>query len=442
LDVSVLPLSLPANCPSGPNYLYVSNGGISGGPSSGSPDYQPNGNPNGPGITAVSQNDPDQPTSATVSLTGLKEDPRTAGNGVVLDFHLLQDDGSTLRQPLPAPNGITGTVVLGSVTLVSPNDWQATVTVPVPAAVRTTPGAWRVRALQAGGTNKWTPDSAVGTLTVGVASSPGCPVPSTGDFGLLDSPRSDGGSSQQQRFRNFALGLDHGLVAVAAPTTDLACSADRSPYPDGILDDNVPARGDESCIDVKPGESASLPTDGLVDGRGGESGRLEGSPPVSAGSPAGSACTVAGDSDLQWTSRSGKDLVDTVLSCYLARDRTLADVAAGRPDSLTADIVEDPRFFFVPVTATSVRPPNSGAGDKFWPIKTFRGAFLTNESVAGDATCLGSSDCNGLLFNNGGQQLKAVQAFTFPLSALPSTVDQPGNGGDYYGGTKDFLLVK
>ena len=327
-------------------------------------------------------------------------------------------------------------------TLASPNDWHATVTVLVPAGVRGTPGSWKVRALQAGGTNKWTLEPAVGTLTVGVASSPGCPVPSTGDFGLLDSPRSDGGSTQQQRFRNFARGLDHGLVAVAAPSTDAPCSADGSPYPDGILDDNTPARGDESCVDVKPGESAALPTDGLIDGRGGEPGRLEGSPPVSPGSPAGSACTVAGDPDLQWTSRSGKDLVDTVLSCYLVTGRTLTDVAAGTPDSLTADIAGDPRFFFVPVTDTSVRPPNSGSGAKFWPIKNFRGAFVTNESAVGNATCLGSSDCNGLLFNNGGQQLKALLAFTFPLSALPSTVDQPGNGGDYYGGTKDFLLIK
>lgn len=447
LDVSILPLSLPANCPSGPNYLYVDNGGVAGGPSAGSdPVYSPGGDNNGPHVASVTPNDPDLPTSIVVVADELKDDPSGAGQGVGFDFHLLMADGTTVRQPGPPPATVAGLLVAGTVAKVG-GKWQATFTVTLPSGVRTTPGSWKVRALQAS-FSKWTPDDAVGTLVVGLPSSPGCPNPSNGDFGLLNSPRSDGGSTQQKRFRNFARGIDHGLLQVASTTPDVPCSSDGNPYADGILDDNTPARGDESCIDVKPGESASLPTDGLIDGRGGEPGRFVGTPSVTPGANPGDKCRVAGDSDLRWQSKSGKNLVDTVLSCYLAPGKSLLDVANGTVGSLTAAIADDPRFFFIPVTDTTTRPKNSVGGAQFWPIKTFRGAFATNEQVSnvadkgGNATCAGLTDCNGLLFNNGGTQLKAVQAFTFPLSALPAQVDQPGNGGDFYGGTKDFLLIK
>ncbi len=443
LQVSVLPLSLPSNCPAGPNYLYVNNGNVvTGSDSTGTPAYSPGGNNNGPHIGALTPNNSALPTSVTTTVTNLTDDPSLVGKGVVFDFHLLKFDGTTVRQPGPAPSGIAGTVVPGTVVKIANNDWQAQFSVGVPTTVATTPGSWKVRGLQAGGADKWTPDSAVGTLTIGVPTATGCPDPSTGDFGLLNSPRSDGGSTSLQRFRNFARGIDHALAAVLSPTTDVPCAFDGSPYADGILDDNVPARGDESCIDVKPGEAVSLPTDGLIDGRNGEPGRLQGTPGVTPGTSPGDKCTVSGDPDLRWRSKSGQNLVDTVLSCYLAPGRTLLDVAAGTPDSLTANIASDPRFFYIPVTDTTTRPKNSVGGAKFWPISAFRGAFATNENMAGDATCIGFSDCNGLLFNNGGTQLEAVQAFTFPLSALPTTVDQPGNGGDYYGGTKDFLLVE
>lgn len=444
LDVSVLPLSLPSNCPSGPNYLYVDNGGVSG-VSSGdvAPAYSPSGNTNGPQLTSLTANDPDLPTKIRVVATNLREDPRASGMGVIFDFHLLTDSG-TLRAPGPAPSGISGVAVAAG--QLGRNNWQATFDVDLPSVVTTTPGSWKVRGLQAGGANKWTPDDAVRTLVVGLPSIAGCPNPSTGDFGLLNSPRADGGSQAQQRFRNFARGIDHNLMTVADTRSNTPCVADRDPYADGILDDNTPARGDESCIDVKPGESASLPTDGIVDGRGGEPGRFVGTPSVSSGT--GSRCRVAGDDDLRWTSKSGKALVNTVLSCYLSSGSSLADVAAGVPGSLTADIATDPRFFYIPVTDTTYRPPNAAQGAQYWPVKSFRGAFATNERLTdvddagGGATCNSFSDCNGLYFNTGGTQLKAIQAFTFPLSALPKQVDQPGNGGDYYGGTKDFLLVE
>lgn len=439
LDVSVLPLSLPSNCPSGPNYLYVDNGGVSGGPSEAGPAYTPVGGNNGPHIASVTPNIADFPTSITVVANNLKDDP--TASAVIFDFHLLRTDGTTTRQPTPSPAGIVGVVTPGTVSQLSSNNWQATFIVAVPSAVTATPGSWRVRGLQAAGFNKWTPDDSVGTVTIGFPSTPGCPNPTSGDFGLLNSPRSDGGSAQQQRFRNFAQGIDHNLMQVAAPTTDVPCASDGNPYVDGFLDD-APPRDDASCIDVKPGETDSLPTDGIVDGRGGEPGRFAGSPPVSPGSHPGANCTVAGDSDLSWQSKSGKTLVDTVLSCYLASGKSLSDVLAGTPDSLTANIADDPRFFYVPVTDTTIRPPNSSGGAQFWPIKSFRGAFATNEKTAGDATCASLTDCNGLIFNNGGTQLKAIQAFSFPLSALPSQVDQPGNGGDFHGGTKDFLLIQ
>lgn len=439
LDVSVLPFSLPSNCPSGPNYLYVDNGGSVGGPSAGSePDYDPDGNTNGPHVTGVVADDPRTPTSMAVAVNRLEKNPAGAGNDVSFDFHLLDADGTTTRSPAAPVPGQPATSVAGA-TRAGPRNWQATFQVVVPATVLAAPGSWRVRAYQASGTAKWTPDSAVGTLIVGLPSVPGCPDPSTGDFGLLSSPRSDGGSAQQQRFRNFARGLDHPLFEVTNPTVDIACASDGLPYPDGILDDNLPASRTESCVDVKPGETAALPTDGLIDGRGGEPGRLVGSP----GPTSDDDCVVDGDDDLSWTTKSGKTIVNTVLSCYLEPGASLSDVRTGTPDSLVASVADDPRFFFVPVIDTTARPRNSSGGAQFWPVKAFRGAFVTDEQDGGDATCLGDENCNGLVFNNGATQLKAIQAFTFPLRALPREVAQPGNGGDYYeGGTKDFLLVE
>ncbi|MGH8971218.1 MAG: hypothetical protein ACRDV1_14865, partial [Actinomycetes bacterium] len=77
-----------------------------------------------------------------------------------------------------------------------------------------------------------------------------------------------------------------------------------------------------------------------------------------------------------------------------------------------------------------------------WPIKEFRGAFITNEDGGGDATCVSDNDCNGLTFNGGDNKIRTIQAFTFPLSALPEFVDQPGNGTAFIGGSKDLLLVE
>lgn len=439
LDVSVLPLSLPSNCPSGPNYLYVDNGGVSGGPSGGaSPAYSPPGsNNNAPVIVdvtpgTISQSSP--PTSVNVTVTDLKFAP-SASNPVVFDWHLLRANGTTARSPSPSPLSFPGNLVAGSVSAVG-SQFRAVFSVPFGTTVTTTQGSWKVRAMQTGSgvTDKWTDDPGVGTLIVGLPSISSCPNPSTGDFGLLDSPRSDGGSTDRQRFRNFAEGLDHPMWPVSSPSPDQPCLSDRSPYPDGILDDNTPARGDESCINVLSGGSNSLPTDGLIDGQGGEKGRLEVAAPFG---PSGS-CRVSSRPTLEWTSNSGKRLINTVLSCYLEPGRTLADVSAGRKDSLKQSIADDKRFFYVPVTDTTLRPQNG-----FWPIKSFRGAFITNERAGGDADCAGQTDCNGLLFNNGGMQLKAIQAFTFPLSALPELVAQPGNGGEYYsGGPKDLLLIE
>lgn len=439
LDVSVLPLSLPSNCPSGPNYLYVDNGGVSGGPSgAASPAYSPPGsNNNAPVIVdvdpgTISQSSP--PTSVDVTVTDLKFAP-SASNPVVFDWHLLRADGTTVRSPAFSPLTFPGNLVAGSVTAVG-STFRAVFSVPFGTTVTTTQGSWKVRAMQTGSgvTDKWTDDPGVGTLIVGLPSISSCPTPSTGDFGLLDSPRSDGGSTNQKRFRNFAIGLDHPLWPVASTTPDRPCESDGNPYADGILDDNTPPLGSESCVDVLNGASVDLPTDGLIDGQGGEPGRLVGSPQVSTSGN----CRVSGDSDMRWTSRSGERLVNTALSCYLEPGRSLADVSAGTKDSLTQSIADDPRFFYVPVIDTTTRPPNG-----FWPIKTFRGAFITNERVGGDADCLGITDCNGLLFNNSGSKLKAIQAFTFPLSALPDLVAQPGNGGEYYsGGPKDLLLTE
>jgi hypothetical protein len=108
---------------------------------------------------------------------------------------------------------------------------------------------------------------------------------------------------------------------------------------------------------------------------------------------------------------------------------------------LTNAILSDPRFFVIPTTETTFHPSNE-SGPQYWPIKGFRGAFLTNETASGNATCDNDegNKCNGLVFN--GSELASVQVFTFSLKTLQDSPDHPGNGKAYIGGPKDLLLVQ
>jgi hypothetical protein len=441
--LSVLPFSLPDSCGLGSQTIYAKSGVNP--PPSGTINYQPPGRQQGPYVTFVDPDSVQMPaflTTINVSLSRLRADPGPptgpppappppAAPAVQFDFHVLQADGTTLRVP-----AVDGTWVPGSTTpnVANPAWFDATFTVPLPATVATTPGDWKIRARQrAPGSNRYTRDSKVGPFTVLAPVLTSC-VPTADPSGLITSPRAAGGSATTMLVQNFKLGIDHDLFPVVDPVTDKPCDADGVPYADGRLDDAAPTDG-ATCVDVHT-NSIAAPTDGLIGS--GQPGRLVGTPTVTTSGN----CAVANDDDLQWT-KNGHALVDTALSCYLSPTRSLVNVKSGVAGSLTQAILNDPRFFVMPRTDTTFYPSNSSgpsAGPQFWPITDLVGAFLTNETVAGgDASCAGSDDCNGLVFN--GSSLTKVQAFTFPLSALSAATD-PANGRAYIGGPRDTLLVE
>ena len=139
-------------------------------------------------------------------------------------------------------------------------------------------------------------------------------------------------------------------------------------------------------------------------------------------------------------------VANTVLSCYLAEGKELADVLdPDQEGTLRPEVFQDPRFFFVPLLHGEQRPGVAGS----YAVSGFRGAFLTTETVDAEdstvspAACTGTS-CNGIRFGTGPDSGKVVEltAFVFPVSALPTEIVQPGNGSTYVAGTKDLVLVE
>jgi hypothetical protein len=434
-NLDVLPFSLPFSCGLGSQTIYDESGVTP--PPSGTANFQPPGNRRGPWVTLVDQPSEQLPvlvTSINVSLSRLRADPSQPGPPAA---PLVQFD-FTLGGAPPVP-AVDGSWDGGPVTPSAGNPawFDATFIVPLPPTVQTTPGDWKVRAMQqAPGSNWYTRDSRVGTFTVKPEVLTSC-IPTADPSGLFTSPRAGGGSPGTNLTDNVKQGIDHDLFPVVNPDIDIPCDADGTPFVDARLDDSSPTNG-ATCINVRT-SSVATPTDGLI-GSGTQDGRLVETPTVTTSGN----CAVANDDDLQWT-KNGRALVDTALSCYLNPTRSLANVKNGVAGSLTPAILNDPRFFVMPRTDTTFYPSNvSGAsgGPQYWPIKDLVGAFITNETVAGgDASCDDNegNECNGLVFN--GSNLDKVQAFTFPLSALSAASD-PANGRAYIGGPRDTLLVE
>ena len=264
-----------------------------------------------------------------------------------------------------------------------------------------------------------------------------CGSSATGNFGYLDSPRAGlkGNAAFEQ---NLAVGLDHAITSFANGAV----------LPPGKCSEGVDgARLDTSSVRVPPANCVDVKTGNITSGIGSlitgygsgsdrQKGRLTGisEPPRDAGGAA--RCTEpgvgpGGESDFRWTvPKKGKDSIsvtNTTLSCYVQGGLSgLPGLATKTPPVgvVDASILNDPRFFFVPVLAPSGRSQN---GD--WPVIGFRAAFITSESVSGgvgqSASCAPST-CNGLVFGSGGN-LDSVGVFVFEERAIKGS--SPGGGG-------------
>ena len=225
------------------------------------------------------------------------------------------------------------------------------------------------------------------------------------------------------------------------PPVNTDCATNGNPVTSVRSTENPPTDG-ANCLAIESGGNRGPITSGLIEGAVGEPGRLSTTTipvvPPGCNEPAGGGDATNGD--FQWTTPANPVTVrvwNTQLSCYLIGGGPLSSLQTC-DGCLDARIIQDPRYFLVPVLNTSDRP----SGSNQWPIREFRAAFITNEVSGAPATCATSLKCNGLEFNTGGQSLFAVQVFVFPLTALPDEVPITGDGGTYTGvGPKDFLLV-
>jgi hypothetical protein len=403
-------------------------------------------------------------------VTNLGVDPTTATSAVSFDFHTNPTDasGTTVRVPtLASPvTGVPGTLVAGSVSS-SGGSWQGTFRVTLPAQMQSPLGIWLVRAAQLSASNpnnRWTNDANAANLGEVFVDGDfyvggGCDNPSQGNFGLTRHERSD--SSGNELDVNIAKGLDHTLTAfppgvLPAPGNPATtCPTDGSPT--GALLDRTPGNGEgvdgANCIYIETGNVAGPITRGLITGTtggGAAPGRLARSAPWSAPAGAPTSCDdklASGSPTGLWrTPTTGSvTIINSMLSCYLTRDSTLAQVMAGTPGTLSEDIYSDPRFFFVPVLNGSERPQSAA---NYYAIQRFVGGFITNETASAKATCgtgRKGNSCNGIEI--GSRQVMSLTVFIFPVTALPPVTGQPVQEGpdgfeDFITGTKEVVLYE
>lgn len=442
----IMPVFLPASCNFGANYVITDSPSAGNAPSD-RPRYEPpgaNGMRQAPVVDSVTSSvvSGGLVQQVTITLSNLAAPP-TLGS-VKFDFH-TGTGGSTVRWPLTDPDGVTALSVTPGPATVAP--YTAEYEVQLNNYITSRGGNWFARASELVGPNvpEWTKGDDAKPFTVVAVSSPGCGDPATGNFGLLRGDRDDGNTNAQQLALNFINGLDYDVTSIPVlPPVDTACATNGSPPTSVRSTENPPTDG-ANCLAIESGGNRGPITSGLVEGASGQPGRLAvqtALPPSSCVEPSGqgdSASTQNTPGNRQWRTPGNPrvSIWNTQLSCYLPSGTALSALQTC-DGCLDARIIEDPRYFLVPVLNTAGRPPSSTQ----WPVKEFRGAFITNEVSGTAATCATELKCNGLEFNTGGQSLFALQVFVFPLSALPDELPVTGDGGAYTGvGPKDFLLI-
>lgn len=422
---ALLPFFLPATCSSGQQVIKEGSNGNNTEPTP----VMNNAGPNNQrpqfssGLTPSTL--PQSSLPATVTITGSRMTP------------LAQAVLIRGTSQIPLTNaGVTGN-----------NPETLTATVPGGLAV----GTWYLQVAAQNGNQPpiWSTDQTNGnngapTFVVTPPIITGCGQSSTGDFGLLDSPRKDVNQSSQQLDLNLALGEDHGLNCYpwvgspcdnaggnALPAPGAQCNHGQAVVLPGAILDNDATRDDANCMDIDNGNKVSFTTNGLITGGTDSgitfSGRLHNN--------LNTGCTPPTGGTNPFT-MLGTSINNDTLSCYLTSGHTLTDVKNGVAGSLNAGVAQSPRFFLVPVLDVDVNPQNG-----FYPIKTFDAVFITDQSENSAATCSDSKNCNGIVTDN--STIKQITVFAFPLSALPPELGNTGQTSNYIGtGPKVPRLVQ
>lgn len=282
----------------------------------------------------------------------------------------------------------------------------------VPTSVLDVGGIWWVRIrTTSGSATDYSPTDEAEPFVVGDLLF--CDGTVSGNFGTLKIARDWPSTTPATWLQDNII---HGMqpVMFVNASSSVPCSP--------VDSEHVPQPTD--CVGTDPGFPLEAATDGLINGSGGEPGRLD--------VPTTSGCDRTGG-DAQ-TPDSG--LNDDVLTCFITAGHDIGDVVAGTPDSLSGEIFRSPRFFQIPVLPEQAAHGASGA----YPIIAFRPGFITDEPDSASTQPVSVTGDNGVTVEHG--KVRELRVVLFPPEALPGTAPPVGGEVDYVGhGTKVLVLV-
>lgn len=319
--------------------------------------------------------------------------------------------------------------------------------VPVPAEVVSISGSdWYILV------REWTVDDSASwsfaedkkneaILSVSSSADPAdeCGERVTGDFGLLNSPRSDTNVLQERLDLNIAKGIDHGVqefpdAPLASGAVDITAKDNcrvtpSTPVTGGILDDDatLSSGGVPNCLEINNGNKVDATTDGLITG---------GTKPYAFDG------RLVADS---WefcprplrTGVLGSTINDDVLSCFL-ESGSIQGAVSGTDPKFLGEIVSSPRFMFVPVLWATVNPQNG-----YYPIERFAAAYITEQLPTTNKGNTASSNepDNGVVI--GTTKVQGITVIPFEMSRLPEQIDYDGEVIPYIGsGPKVVRLLQ
>lgn len=400
---SVLPMFLMTGCSWGSQ--VIKDGNQNPEPE---PLYDPSSSSNSAPTVSRSQTEP-IPAGAPITIT-LEGDNFTGVTSVMF----TRDDRNVTATPTDITAPVTGK-----------DKAPATLKVTLPAPVTNQPGVWFIRVYN-GSAGVWSKDSSALPVTVTNGSpTPGCGTASTGDFGVIQSPRFDATSAAQALADNLAFGLDHSLAVW--PTDPAMADGSCPTVPVGgtspVLDYD-PSRGSNpvdgaNCINILNGNQVSKVTDGLLE-------RLD--------VPTTSGCDRAGGSS--YLNVAGRNVNNDVLSCYLPTGVTVGQISqeVGAPEHVLDEAIFDsPRFFWVPMISGAVKPAN---GD--YALVDYRAVFITDESSFAYKGCGCASSRNGIAASS--TQISLLQVVAFNADSLPETTVSGGGPSMPYVGSGPRLI--
>lgn len=324
----------------------------------------------------------------------------------------------------------------------NPINGNGSFSVEVPSAVTSVEEVWYIRvwngplATPATTASKWSDRAEAIPLRVGSAFLNCGSGSNEGNFGVLNLPRDDVSSQDDQIAKNIATTLHAPLSLATHPgynslTGTCVDGADGAVTSDSPTDRNAGT----NCVTTKPGLPANAATKGLVTGVSGVPGRLD--------KPTTPGCAQGGGDGMRLVDFQGgsndRYINNDVLSCFLKDGTTALENLTTQPEGagplLHSDIYKSPRLIFVPVLA---KDPSTGTSNN-WSIIDFRPGFITDEpanTVKGQH--LGTHE-NGVVINQ--NDVIQVKVFFFSIHALPP----PPAGGavtDYLGvGPKLVQLI-